>query len=114
MIQEIRSLASNSIPRAVRVITQDADGYVWVNTMDGLTGSISERFQYLRSYYGDLSGQLVYDESESALWMAGDHLKKFDLKSSRLVYYDSGPVNSIIHGQRRQYLDGNLIRGSYT
>ncbi len=89
------SLASNSILRALKVITQDADGFVWVNTMEGLNRIDLRDFSF-ESYHGDLSGQLVFDESEPALWIAGNQLKKYDLKSSKLSYYDSGPVNSII------------------
>ncbi|KPL14900.1 MAG: hypothetical protein AMS26_09075, partial [Bacteroides sp. SM23_62] len=89
------SLASNSIPRASKVITQDTDGYVWVNTMDGLNRVDLKDFGF-ESYHGDFSGQLVFDKSESALWIAGDQLKRFDLKSSKLSYYESGPVNCII------------------
>lgn len=89
------SLASNSIPRARKVITQDADGYVWINTVDGLNRVDLKDFSF-ESYHGDFSGQLVFDKSESALWIAGDKLKRFDLKSSKLSYYESGPMNCII------------------
>ncbi len=89
------SLASNSIMRALKVITQDADGFVWVNTMAGLNRIDLRDFSF-ESYHGDLSGQLVFDESGPALWIAGNQLKRYDLKSSKLSYYDSGPVNSII------------------
>ncbi|MCK4856187.1 MAG: hypothetical protein KAT31_18035, partial [Bacteroidales bacterium] len=77
------------------MITQDADGFVWVNTMEGLNRIDLRDFSF-ESYHGDLSGQLVFDESGPALWIAGNQLKKYDLKSSKLSYYDSGPVNSII------------------
>jgi len=77
------------------VIAQDGDGYVWVNTSAGLNRIQIGEFKF-ESYYGDFSGELVFDEAESALWICGDQLKKFDLKSRKLSYYDSGPVNSII------------------
>ena len=93
--ENVNSLASNSIPRASKVITEDGDGYVWVNTNAGLNRIHIGEFTF-ESYYGDFSGQLVFDKTESALWIGGDQLKKFDLKSRKLNYYDSGPVTSII------------------
>ncbi|MCK5462049.1 MAG: hypothetical protein KAI95_03500, partial [Bacteroidales bacterium] len=89
------SLVSNQIPRAKKVITQDSEGYVWVNTNFGLNRIDLRDFSF-ESFYGDFSGQLVFDKSESALWIAGDQLKKFDLKSTKLSYYESGPITSII------------------
>ena len=100
------SLASNSIPRASKVITQDSDGYVWVNTNAGLNRIHCGEFTF-ESYYGDFSGQLVFDKSESALWIGGDQLKKFELKSRKLSYYDSGPVTSIILDSENNIWLGN-------
>ncbi len=100
------SLASNKILRGSQVITQDSDGHVWVNTVEGLN-RIDLRDFSIESFYGDFSGQLVFDGSESAIWIAGDQLKKFNLKSSKLSYYDSGPINSIILDS-----DGNLWLGT--
>ena len=100
------SLASNSIPRASKVITQDSDGYVWVNTNAGLNRIHCGEFTF-ESYYGDFSGQLVFDKSESALWIGGDQLKKFELKSRQLSYYDSGPVTSIILDSENNIWLGN-------
>ena len=101
-----KSLASNSIPRASKVITQDGNGHIWVNTEAGLNRIDLNDFSF-ESYYGDLSGQLVFDESEHALWIAGDRLKKFDLKTKKLSYYDSGPTNSIL-----QDTHGNIWLGT--
>ena len=56
-----KSLTNNSIPRAQNVITQDGDGFVWVNTDNGLNRIDLSDFSF-ESYYGDFSGQLVYDE----------------------------------------------------
>ena len=89
------SLASNSIPRASKVIAQDHEGCVWVNTAGGLNRIRTPDLTF-ESFYGDFSGQLVFDEALSSLWIAGDRLKKFDQKTKKLSYYESGPVNSII------------------
>ncbi len=93
------SLASNGIPRARKVIAQDDDGFVWINTEGGLNRIDPEDLSF-ESYYGDFSGQLVYDRSEKALWIAGDRLKRFDLRSKSLDYYDAGPILSIILDSR--------------
>jgi len=93
------SLASNGIPRALKVMAQDADGFVWVNTQEGLNRIDISDFSF-ESFFGDLGGQLVFDESESALWIAGERLKKLDLKTRKLSYYDTGPLNSIIMDSR--------------
>jgi signal transduction histidine kinase/ligand-binding sensor domain-containing protein/DNA-binding response OmpR family regulator len=104
--KNIKSLISNRIPRASKVITQDSEGYVWVNTNVGLNRIDLLDFSF-ESFYGDFSGQLVFDKSEFAIWIAGDQLKKFDLKTRKLSYYDSGPVTSII-----QDSNGNLWLGT--
>lgn len=100
------SLASDMIPRAMKVITQDSEGYIWVNTVEGLSRIDVPEFN-IESFYGDFSGQLVYDRSESALWIAGEQLKKFNLLSHKLSYFYTGQVNSII-----QDSDGYLWLGT--
>jgi signal transduction histidine kinase/ligand-binding sensor domain-containing protein/DNA-binding response OmpR family regulator len=101
-----KSLVSNRIPRAKKVITQDGEGYVWVNFNVGLNRIDLRDFSF-ESFYGDFSGQLIFDKSESAIWIAGDQLKKFDLKSRKLSYYESGPLTSIILDS-----EGNLWLGT--
>jgi signal transduction histidine kinase/DNA-binding response OmpR family regulator len=100
------SLASKGFPNASKSLTQDDDGHIWANTKDGLNRIELADFS-IESFYGDLSGQLVYDDAESALWIAADKLKRFDLKSRKLSYYETGPINSLILDSQ-----GNLWLGT--
>jgi signal transduction histidine kinase/ligand-binding sensor domain-containing protein/DNA-binding response OmpR family regulator len=93
------SLAGNHIPRASKVITEDREGFIWVNTENGLNRISPVDFR-IESYYGDLAGQLIYDESGPSLWIGGDQLKRFDLSTRKLSYYNTGPVKSIIQDSR--------------
>jgi signal transduction histidine kinase/ligand-binding sensor domain-containing protein/DNA-binding response OmpR family regulator len=81
------TLSSNYLPRGQKVITQDRNGYLWINTEDGLN-KIDISNMTVERYVGDFTGQILYDESEHALWIAADRLKKFNIQTKKLQYYD--------------------------
>jgi len=81
------TLTSDNIPRAQKVITQDRDGYLWVNTDNGLN-KVDPTTRSIERYYGDFKGQIIYDEQEHTLWIAGKKLKKFNIKTKSLEHFD--------------------------
>jgi signal transduction histidine kinase/ligand-binding sensor domain-containing protein/AraC-like DNA-binding protein len=83
----VKSLSSDNIPRGKKVITQDREGYLWVNTNYGLN-KINILNKTVEPYFGDFKGQIVYDKEEHAIWIASDRLKKFKIKTHNLEFYD--------------------------
>jgi signal transduction histidine kinase/DNA-binding response OmpR family regulator/streptogramin lyase len=81
------SLSSNIIPRGVKSIIEDRDGYIWVNTQNGLN-KIDKSTKAVKRYYGDFKGHLIYDDVDHRLWMAHKKLKEFDIRNSNLRYYE--------------------------
>ena len=70
-----------------------------MNTTAGLNRIDLNNFSF-ETYFGDFAGQLVFDAQESVLWIAGERLKKFNLRNRKLKYYDTGPVHSILLDSR--------------
>jgi len=83
----VKALSSDNIPRGRKVITQDREGYLWVNTNYGLN-KINILNKTVEPYFGDFKGQIVYDKKEHAIWIASDRLKKFSIKTHNLEFYD--------------------------
>ena len=81
------SISSDVIPRASKVITQDVDGYLWVNT-DKSLNKINTSNKSVQRHYGNYKGEIIYDDDEHVLWIASDFLKKFNIKTGKLDSYN--------------------------
>ncbi|MCX6328478.1 MAG: hypothetical protein NTZ85_03040, partial [Bacteroidia bacterium] len=66
-------LTSNIIPRGHKVIVQDSDGYLWVNTNFGLN-KINIETKSVEHFHGDLAGEINYDQDLKVLWIASGRL----------------------------------------
>jgi len=79
-------LTSNIIPRGRRVIAQDSEGFLWVNTALGLN-KIDIDDRTVEHFHGDLAGDIIYDQELDVLWIAADRLKKFDTKTKKIEHF---------------------------
>jgi len=82
------SLTSNLIPRAKKSITQDRDGYIWINTGRGLN-RFDPTNNSNQQYFGDYTGQIIYDSAAHALWIADKDFRKLDLNTGELDNYSN-------------------------
>ncbi len=86
----------NVIERGRRVIVQDAEGFLWVNTMTSGLIKINTATGSAEQFHGDLDGDIIYDRERNVLWIASDRLKKFDIVTKQLEhFFISGDV---LHG----------------
>ena len=79
-------LTSNIIPRGRKVIVQDSDGYLWVNTNFGLN-KINIETKSAEQFHGDLAGEIIYDQDLKVLWIASDRLKKFNIVTKKIEHF---------------------------
>jgi signal transduction histidine kinase/ligand-binding sensor domain-containing protein/AraC-like DNA-binding protein/AmiR/NasT family two-component response regulator len=79
-------LTSNIIPRGRKVIIQDSEGYLWVNTNFGLN-KINIETRLIEHFHGDLTGDIIYDQELKVLWIASDRIKKFDTKTKKIEHF---------------------------
>ena len=79
-------LTSNTIPRGRKVIAQDSEGYLWVNTNFGLN-KINIETRTIEHFHGDLTGDIIYDQELKVLWIVSDRLKKFDTETKTIEHY---------------------------
>jgi len=79
-------LTSSIIPRGRKVIVQDSDGYLWINTNFGLN-KINIETRSAEQFHGDLAGEIIYDQHLKVLWIASDRLKKFNIETKRIEHF---------------------------
>jgi len=95
------SISSNRISRANHLITEDNDGFIWVNTDNGLN-KINPETKKVERHYGDLSGQLIYHKNRNEFWIGGQTLKSYNPISKTVEKFAipnvSDPITSIIFG----------------
>jgi len=79
-------LTSNIIPRGRKVIVQDSEGFLWVNTNFGLN-KLNIQTRSVEQFHGDLTGDIIYDQDLNTLWIASDRLKKFNVDSKKIEHF---------------------------
>jgi signal transduction histidine kinase/ligand-binding sensor domain-containing protein/DNA-binding response OmpR family regulator len=79
-------LTSNIVPRGRKVIAEDSEGYIWVNTNFGLN-KINFETRSVDHFHGDLAGDIVYDKDLKVLWIASDRLKKFNTQTNKIEHF---------------------------
>lgn len=64
-------LTSNIIPRGRKVIAQDSQGFLWINTLMGLN-KINNETRSVEQFKGDLAGDIIYDQQMGILCIVSD------------------------------------------
>ena len=87
----------NVIERGRKVIVQDSEGFLWVNTMTFGLIKINTMTRNVEQFHGDLEGDIIYDKDQNVLWIASDRLKKFDIRTKQLehFYIDEGVLRGV-------------------
>ena len=83
-------LTSNIIPRSQSVFALDDDGYMWLNTDNGLNKINTLDFS-VEHYFGDYAGDILFDHQEKVLWIASGVLKKFNPRTKKIDYFQINP-----------------------
>ncbi len=86
----------NVIERGREAIVQDAEGFLWVNTMSAGLIKINTGTRSAEQFHGDLEGDIIYDREKNVLWIASDRLKKFDILTKQLEHFYIG--GDVLHG----------------
>ncbi len=79
-------LTSNIVPRKQEVFALDEEGNMWLNTDNGLN-KINTADYSVEHYFGDFSGELLYDSKDKVFWIASNVLKRFNPKTRLIDYY---------------------------
>lgn len=95
------TLSSNRIPRINHLIAEDKDGFIWVNTDNGLN-KIDPKTKKVERHFGDLSGQIIYHKNSNDFWIGGQSLMHYNPVSKTaekfIIPNVSDPITSIILG----------------
>ena len=87
------TLSDNQIPRAKKSIDQDRNGFIWINTENGLN-KLDPGNKSFKRYIGEDNdllkyyGQIIYDKTEHAIWIADDDLRRFDIDTEELQTFE--------------------------
>jgi len=79
-------LTSNIIPRGCKVIAQDSQGFLWINTLMGLNKINIEKWS-VEQFKGDLAGDVIFDQELGVLWIVSDRLKKFNTETKKIEHF---------------------------
>ncbi|TRZ70832.1 MAG: hybrid sensor histidine kinase/response regulator [Bacteroidetes bacterium] len=79
-------LTSNIIPRGLKVMAEDSEGFIWVNTHFGLN-KINSDTRIVEQFRGDFIGEIIYDRESKALWIASEGLQKFNTQTKRTEHF---------------------------
>jgi signal transduction histidine kinase/ligand-binding sensor domain-containing protein/DNA-binding response OmpR family regulator len=103
-------LTTNIVPRKQSVFAEDEEGYMWLNTSNGLN-KINTKNYTVEHYYGNFSGELKYDNKEKVLWIASNDLRKFNPQTRVTEYYQilTGKNHENIQVKSIQLDDDGLI-----
>jgi signal transduction histidine kinase/ligand-binding sensor domain-containing protein/AraC-like DNA-binding protein len=77
----------NIIERGRRVMAQDSEGFLWVNTMILGLNRIDIETRSVEQFHGDLAGDIIYDQDQKALWIASDRLKRFSTETKKIEHF---------------------------
>jgi signal transduction histidine kinase/ligand-binding sensor domain-containing protein/AraC-like DNA-binding protein len=94
----------NVIQRGRKVMAEDSEGFLWVNSMTFGLNKINVKTGSVEQFHGDLAGDIIYDKDENALWIASDRLKKFSVETKKIEHFYIGEnvlpgvsaINSVI------------------
>jgi signal transduction histidine kinase/ligand-binding sensor domain-containing protein/AraC-like DNA-binding protein len=77
----------NVIERGRKVIAEDSEGFLWVNSNTFGLNKINAETCSSEQFHGDLAGDIIYDHDQNALWIASDRLKKFNTGTKKLEHF---------------------------
>lgn len=103
-------LTSNIVPRGQTVFALDDNGYMWLNTDNGLNKINPVDFSVER-YFGDYTGEILFDSQEQVLWIASNVLKKFNPRTKEIDYFQiySGGIHQNVRVNSLLLDDEGLI-----
>ncbi len=84
--EDSQILTSNIIPRGRKVVAQDSQGFLWINTLMGLN-KINVETRSVEQFKGDLAGDVIFDQELEVLWIVSDRLKKFNTETKRIEHF---------------------------
>ncbi len=93
---DVYSLSTNNIPKGKKVIVEDKEGFIWVNTGNGLN-RIDTTTHKVERFYGNYQGHIIYDETAHALWIADTTLKKLTIDNLALKTFETQHNIKAIH-----------------
>ncbi len=92
------TISTNRVPRSSQVIVEDNNGFIWLNTQNGLN-RIDPKTKKVVRHPGDYFGHTIYDKERNALWIGSKGLKRYDPVSREVVTFESAaPITSIVAG----------------
>ncbi len=95
------SLFSNRIPRSQRIMVEDNNGNIWLNTPDGFN-KIDPVSGNVEHHSEALFGQTIYDPHREVLWIGCQNLTQYDPSGRATRSYDLpdtlASITSIVPG----------------
>ena len=95
---------TGNIPRTLRSMAFDKQGFLWLNTDRGLN-KIDLKNKTVEKFLGDYAGQISYNEKDNALWIFGKKLKKYDVKTNTGQYIDF----QLKHNYETEFANSGII-----
>jgi len=84
--EDSQILTSNIIPRGRKVVAQDSQGFLWINTLMGLN-KINVETRSVEQFKGDLAGDVIFDQELGVLWIVSDRINKFNTETKKIEHF---------------------------
>tara|TARA_Y100001980_G_C14556878_1_gene352204 strand:+ start:72099 stop:76301 length:4203 start_codon:yes stop_codon:yes gene_type:complete len=92
------SISTNRIPRSNRIIVEDNEGFIWLNTQNGLN-KIDPDTKKVERHPGDMFGQTIFDKERNVLWIGSQGLKRYEPFKREIKSFGHGvSISAIVAG----------------